>query len=273
MSLFVRCRSLLSHFKRRLKARRLDRTAFFKQFPAGDAALLRDSRTHVNKDRGFVYSRLPKAGNSTVISTLYSAEGNICERDVIETIKLGQRRPSEMDAAEIAMIREHFYIFTVVRNPYARLVSCYKDKIARPSLLRSMVSRRHLGEVDCEISLDEFLDFLDQEDNLLMYAHWAPQSRLLAFPIEDYHLIGSVETLEADLAEICASLGMDNATVNYIPHATGALKHLYALSPEQVSRIADIYTSDFHQFGYSRDIDRAQDAPSARVRLHQNPIQ
>lgn len=265
MSYFVRVRSFLSHCKRRIKSRQLENVPFFRRFPAVGAELLRDSRTHINFDQKFVYSRLPKAGNSTVISTLYREYGDVTDRDFIETVKLGQRPPSRLAPAEIDRIVESFFVFTVVRNPFARLLSCYRDKIARPSIFRSMVSRRYLGEVDCEISLDQFLDFLSHEANLLMDAHWAPQARLLAFPMANYQLIGAVETLEDDLAKISGVLGLDGRTVSYVPHATGASNRLQALSDGQARKIATIYQCDFDLFGYSKDIGCAQDAPRCRI--------
>lgn len=264
MKLPVKLRHLLSSQKKTIQCQRLNRTPFYKKCPAGRAVFLRDSRTHINFERQFIYSRIPKAANSTVIATLYCHSGDVPTRDFIEAIKAGMRRPSELSQNETQDIISNYFAFTLTRNPYARFMSCYLDKIAKKSSFRAKAALSLTGNVNSKVTLDQFIEFLSYKNNLLMDAHWAPQVSCLAFPIKNYDLIGSVETLAEDIQRICAHLCLDRDVVSYIPHATQAQKLLYDLRPDQVAKIASIYASDFEHLGYPKDIRSAQVAPGCR---------
>lgn len=252
MRKFVRLRNFFSLRLREIRRNRISRTAFFLRVPQGSGdPLLLQSRTHINLQRKFVYSRIPKAANSTVIATIYSDDIDRFDRDVIEATKQGDKGLASLDEGEITELQERFFIFTFVRHPFVRFLSAYMDKIAKPGVYRRSVSRRINLRSDGDVSIDDFIGFLEDRKNLMLDAHWAPQATLLGFPLERYDLIGSVENFSSDLASLCRALKMDARELPYVPHATGATAGVMSLSEEQLSRVHGIYEHDFELLGYT----------------------
>lgn len=176
-------------------------TAFYKKYPFGSKASIQsaDARGCVDLEMGFFCNRVPKAANSTVVSSL-------------ATLKLGRttgskeakrlfRNPSELTANELARF-EQLYKFVFVRNPYARTLSAYLDKVHRKR--QGSSGLEVVGQVDRQQARDGFREFLQslQHGKLFSNAHWAPQTSILLIPVERFDFIGRVETLDNDLNQV-----------------------------------------------------------------------
>lgn len=172
-------------------------------------------------------------------------------------------RPSALTAEKVEEINDNYFVFSFVRNPFSRIVSCYHDKIARPGQFRELVSRFHFAKRDVNISFDEFLEFLSEEKNLYLDAHWAPQRDLLPFPLYRYNLIGSVENMSRDLQSLMSRVDQHGLQVDYRPHATGASRKVTGITEAQAEKISQIYQGDFLLFGYSQQLRDAMSPPRA----------
>jgi hypothetical protein len=204
---------------------------------------------------------VPKAGNSTVIATLYTGKGDVSDREYIERIKKGELSASLLSSAAIDDILNNYFIFTFVRNPFSRVISCFNDKLSKPSSFRALVSRFYFSENDREISFDQFLDFISEEKNIYLDAHWAPQVDLLPFPIERYDLIGSVENMSDSLNYMMQRVVSAGGQVDYRPHATGASNKALSITDAQAQKIISIYRKDFTTLGYSELVKNATYPP------------
>ncbi|WP_127115962.1 sulfotransferase family protein [Shimia sediminis] len=231
------------------------RTPFFRRFPTRANIDAVDFRTLIHRDMRCVYSRIPKAANSTVVASLFVPAEQALERAVVERVKFGDIRPSDLSKGEVADICEGYFKFTVVRNPYTRLLSAHRDKIARPSATNARF-RALLGvSDDREVPLDQFLEALAGRRFLMSDAHWMPQLDLMAFPVAAYDMIGSVETLDRDLAALQGRLGVSGALRDYVPHKTGSTDARGALTPQQAAAVRMIYAKDFEGLGYGEGLD------------------
>ncbi|MCW8125942.1 sulfotransferase family protein [Microbulbifer halophilus] len=148
------------------------------------------SRAH-----NFCYFRIPKAANSTAMRTL----AHHCGYD-IRNDPGGNAAKGRFKALPTPGSLAGACTFTVVRNPYSRIVSAWRSKTAVPRMVRKY--RLHpAGKPQRVYTLLEFLQRL--EDDLLMAnAHWVPQHELIPLPVESLSHVGKVETLEADLGRI-----------------------------------------------------------------------
>ena len=221
---------------------------FFKRYPFRSPVSIQSSneRGAVDLEYGFFCNRIPKAANSTVVSTL-------------ATIKFGHAVPSR-DAKKIFLTPGHLnreqvaefdslFRFTVVRNPFSRTLSAYLDKIHRTAEKQGKQA----------ISFEQFLDRLENEPRFLYSnAHWAPQSSLLLIPVPEFDFIGKVESLNEDIAFIQQKLKPDTiAAMNSAgPKPTGASKKLlaYYKSPRQIEQVQRLFKQDFDAFGYSTQL-------------------
>lgn len=218
---------------------------FYRQYPyrGGISVKSADSRGCVDTELGFFYSRIPKAANSTITSSLARIKFG---RDLAPNkAKRVFRYPSQLSRPEVARI-DSLFRFTVVRNPYTRTLSAYLDKIKR----RFDQGRK------VESSFAEFLDAL-ANGRLYANAHWAPQSSLLLLPLEDFDFIGKVETLTDDLAHIHNRIlrveGLEREPVtSVLSHATGATDKLNSYYDEaNIETVRTLYRQDFELLGYS----------------------
>ena len=223
---------------------------FFRRFPAKHRYMAErvNRRIAVDRRHGYIYFRIPKAANSTVIRNFIELPaGNDFESG---SAKESFARVSQLTWSEVRKLEERFFLFTVVRDPFTRAVSAYFDKVQRSPRRTKVVSglRR---TVEDHISFEEFCDFLES-GGLDEDAHWCRQIDLVPCGYERLHAVGRVESLDVDLPGILdRAIGHRPEIASYRPHQTGAgsrLKEIY--TPETVERIRTIYRADFETLGY-----------------------
>ena len=148
----------------------------------------------------FIYFRVPKSANSTVVMSLATAMGTAprdhggagAKRAGNAVLRLALRLPAKL--AEC-------YKFTFVRDPYARALSAYLDKIATGNPEFLGIIGGMIGRQGRSLSFADFLHRLD-DGYLTANIHWAPQADVIALPPARLDFVGRVETLEPDLARV-----------------------------------------------------------------------
>lgn len=227
---------------------RILKSPFHKTFPPASEIIAGqiDKRIVVDRVRKFIYFRIPKAANSTVMSTLI--DGSATSREA----KRALPRASTLSSDDIGALSERFFLFTVVRNPYARLASAYLDKVARGNWAEKIRAKLGADSPD-DITFLEFCRYLES-DGIFDNPHWYRQCDFVSFGPEQLHFVGRVETLKSDLEKILKRVNRSESVTqrNWAPHATGATSKLGELYCEESVRIVrDLYAADFSAFGYS----------------------
>lgn len=234
-----------------LKGMLLTWAPFHWRFPSASRAMTYevDRRIAVDRDRGFIYFRIPKAANSTVTATLFPSDQAEVAPD---EAKRAFVRASDLSRREVAELTQRFFLFTVVRNPYVRLASAYLHKIKNGIKARHQVLESFRCANPDEVSFAEFCRFI-AEGGRNLNPHWYRQVDLIPCGVERLHFVGRVESLAEDMASITARIGggvrgkMRNITV----HGTGASEKLRELySAETVAIVRESYAADFAKFGY-----------------------
>jgi hypothetical protein len=225
--------------------------------------------TFVNLERRYLYYEVPKAG-CTSIKTLIHKHEKLppidfappeVRRDMYIHSRGQFRMPTLVDLTseeqEWVLTSPDFFRFSVVRNPYTRLVSAWKDKIwlCAPGFesfyerLRGRVPDRfHPKDL---IRFSEFVDLLKEEDLNVSNPHWRLQSQYIFPAAMNFSKIGKLERLDETLIEF-------SAHANYPVFGGGdstKMNSSYA-SGEYDQELADIvfnlYRTDFEIFSYSR---------------------
>ncbi|XP_042890743.1 carbohydrate sulfotransferase 11-like [Penaeus japonicus] len=158
--------------------------------------------------------------------------------------------------------------FLIVRDPFQRLLSAYRDKIESTAqkyyrALRCQIqppAGRHKKTTrDCQPTFPEFVDYLLEEraKGRPPNEHWAPYHafcspcqvhldyvlRLESLPEEEAFLIETV----AGLSNVLQPCKLHSSHTDYI----AVTKHYFSqLSQEKLRRLYDIYKPDFDIFGY-----------------------
>ena len=240
---------------RRFKYWRLRRAPFHRRFPSRSDFVLNhvDRRMAVNRARGYIYFRIPKAANSTI--SLRLAQESDPAIDNAEDAKRWFLRGRDLVADEVARLRERFLLFTFAREPYARLASSYLDKVERMKgrQTRALAASHSLD--DTPLSFLEFCRHL-QRNGVYEDPHWFPQTTFIPCGVDQLHIIGRCEDLDATYDDISrriarGSKGARPGRGTWDSHRTGAEQRLVDLyCTESLDIVRGLYAADFDALGY-----------------------
>lgn len=164
------------------------------------------------------------------------------------------------------LIRDPSFVkWAVVRNPFARALSGYLDKVCRGmppfenirgkvALLRDVEPERI---VHSEVTFEEFCCALELFDEPRQFdQHWRPQYQHICGDIIPYTFIGKLETLDSDSAKLERLLGFSGLSFSGgSSHATGSTDAIGKYYNERCHQIIKkIYGEDFSAFDYSEDL-------------------
>lgn len=216
-------------------------TPFYRRYPyAGGLAIdSADARGCVDIQMKFFCNRIPKAANSTVVTTLARIR---FDREI--TSKQAKKMfltPALLHNDEVQNL-DNFFRFVFVRNPFTRTLSAYLDKVERRAVEKNKPS--------------SFKSFLYQLEagRLHSNAHWAPQYNLLLIPVDQFDFIGRTETFDADMLTVKNRLlgkRSDEPVKSVLSNATNAkdkLDHYY--DDETIELVRTLYRQDFEIFDY-----------------------
>ena len=149
-------------------------------------------------------------------------------------------------------------VFTIVRHPFERLVSAYRDKfqLARKSAyVYSHYSPKMGGQG--RPSFRQFVDYLLEEPVEQYNDHWVPYWLHCHLCQMEYDVIGKMETLEEDMAFIGEKSGLATTNIS-LPWANrrrsgeqDSLHYWEQLDLDRTRRLYSIYRLDFLMFNYS----------------------
>lgn len=186
-----------------------------------------------------IYIRVPKSGNTSFARAIPQGDNTrICPR---------------------RLMREYsdWTTFSFVRNPYARLVSTYCQKIhAEPVTHGNIVEGVHHRFLELNLpmragmSFNEFADVACDFDDDHTEKHLKSQTHHLCRHgqlLPDY--VGRLENRAQDWARLITPLGLRHE----LPHLNRSRHRHWSEfygSDALRQRVADRYRSDFEQFGY-----------------------
>lgn len=132
-----------------------------------------------------------------------------------------------------------YYKFTVIRNPWARAYSWYKN------VMRDERHRRYY-RIETDLSFAEFLPQFIGKGHLRPQTYW-----LKSFKGDlPFDFIARFENLHADFATICHQLNLDSLTLPHkIQGDSGDYREAY--SGELIDLTSNIYQEDISLFNYS----------------------
>jgi hypothetical protein len=229
---------------------------FFKNFKIDLPLYLVNKCCAISESHEYIYFRIPKAANSNIILTLHAAtKTNFIYMKSLGTdnLKKSYTRPAEVSANKLKEINNYFK-FSVVRNPYTRVLSAYLDKIVRNRQQKVNVTSFLKCRFSDFISLEKFIYYLEcggVKDDV----HWALQSEIIFIPIKYIDFIGRVENLEEDMAFITKKIfGKEFPLQNFQNHhRTNSKSKIDRLLTDHLrEKIYKIYENDFKLFKYSK---------------------
>lgn len=228
-----------------------------------------ENNTNISLRNRYVYFAVDKVANSSIKNSLFEIEYAPVGK---KTVTLYDKRSSPLlspyqlppDLLREVLNSGNYFRFAFVRNPYARLLSCYLDRI----LTASSKPRRQLnaylksrGENTEDVSFSSFIRAICSQDSNTQNSHWRVQTDDILYGDIEFDFIGKFESLWEDMAIVSSRIWgelrpeMANKDINKSPratHAGGKLHEFY--TPELAALVVERFAPDFDAFGYERDL-------------------
>jgi pimeloyl-ACP methyl ester carboxylesterase len=222
--------------------------------------------TYISLRNRYVYLAVGKAANSTVKHHLYELEYSgtrFKTKSVHDRQSAPLLSPFQLpdDLLEEVFTGPKYFRFSVVRNPYSRLLSCYLDRIVPGSGAAYRQLIRVLGRPEgSTVSFPEFIRTACSQTPFAQNNHWRLQVAEICADVIPYDFIGKQETFAADMSEIWKHVAPNYpmpefARANKSPSITGAKSRLNEYyTPELVDLVRTAYMPDFERFGYPLEL-------------------
>ncbi len=138
--------------------------------------------------------------------------------------------------------------FAFVRNPFDRLVSCFRHVIQKGSL-QNLQDHPRLAR---NMSFGSFVDVISEIPIDQMDIHFRPQHTFIP---EEPDFLGKFETLDEDYKDLCAKIGIQDNENLIKKNSTGKIKLKDYYTAEIIEKVARIYKQDFYRYGYREDLN------------------
>jgi hypothetical protein len=230
-----------------------------------------DELINVVPSLSVIYVTVPKVASTRIRQTLAAAVG----RHTM-SLNAGRRRRFRGPQGPRSMTLAAFHKlatdpktlrFSFVRNPYARAVSCWADKLQGKPLVpgddfvNGYLARRQ--EIDADLpagpdrtlSFSDFVTYAGAFANRRVDAHLQTQDGILAMPGIALEFVGRIERFSEDIVRvldhIAATNGIRGDAANPVnPSRHGPWADYY--TPELRERVYRAYERDFDRFQYPR---------------------
>lgn len=229
---------------------------------------------NISRRYGYVYMDNPKTGCSSLKSALVQLEVKNLERQVhyydwrvfhdrsvSPLARLDDlRKPTSLTELE----QENYRFLTFVRNPYTRLLSCYRDKIMGNGEQKlKILQKLGRGEepLDSFVSFSDFAKAVASQTDLEMNPHWRVQTSHILYGLVNYEFIGRFEQYDQDFIKLFNLLGINDQDIPETRHLnrtkTGTSEQCEEFyNPEVQELVYQRYRPDFENFGYAHDLPR-----------------
>lgn len=185
----------------------------------------------ISRERKFIWFRVPKAGSSTILGHLRESE-----------VFLDMERAGRIHYP--VKLYADYFKFAFVRNPWSRLVSCWKNKVVDSN----KEFRFEPDELERMRIFEDFVDYVATLDIYKCNSHLRLQTALIDLNNIDY--LGRMETFGNDVNYIFRKIGLREKEV--VPRNVSSDSKPYQdyYSRKTAEKVAQIYRKDIQIFGY-----------------------
>ncbi|XP_042190383.1 carbohydrate sulfotransferase 10 isoform X2 [Callorhinchus milii] len=227
-----------------------------------------------------LFCQTPKVGNTQwkkvliVLNGAFKSIEDIPEALIHNHEKNGLPRLSSFSESEITKRLKTYFNFFIVRDPFERLISAFKDKFLknprfepwyRHIIAPAIIQKYRKNRTETKgLQFDDFVRYLGDPNHRWLdikigepIIHWVTYVELCAPCDIKYSVIGHHETLEQDAPYILKKAGISDL-VSYpsIPpgitayNRTKVEQYFSGISKRDVRRLYAHFQGDFNLFGY-----------------------
>ena len=210
----------------------------------------------VSTEHGFLYIGVPKAATRSILSVLRKDKFATSEfNEPISTYLEGNPSHKEL------------FIFSFVRNPWSRILSTWKNKIANPNEEAPRMIINRFDELYYNMPFEEFVDFVcDSESggDTMGDRHWTSQHLFLKDDQGNLtpDFIGRLENLELDFSHVLSRIGFEYISLPWLNTRRGWSSDSKSMNsdpenyyreyftPDLAKKISERYVEDISLFNY-----------------------
>ena len=192
-------------------------------------------------NRNIIFMHIPKTGGASI--------GQLCMSRGIGAIGHNTRNPNYISLAQYKRSHPGIFSFSIVRNPWDRLVSAYHF------LSQGGLNAFDREDADRYVShfrgFNEFVSGAFKDDAILKQLHFRPQCEWISDEngvIADY--VGRFEELQHAVSTVLTLAGLPDYTLPHVNRATHEHYKQY-YSQESIEIVGDVYSRDIELFGYA----------------------
>jgi len=199
----------------------------------------------------YILFRVPKNANSCLIGRENENHQHLAINYITDN------RLQKLDDVKTLFKEKYnsYFKFAVVRNPWDRVVSCWKDKTAPahcdswPDSVYCKARNDTFSKFIARIINKEFIEFINDPEFSIDDRHVLSQTVLIP---DDTDFICRFENLQEDFNTVCNKIGIPQ---QQLPHINKT-EHTYYTeyyTDETKELIANKYSKDIEHFGYKFD--------------------
>lgn len=211
---------------------------------------------NISPDMSWAYVSNPKVGTSTIKWHLLSSlsdtpldpEANLHRAPdlFLRLNQVSRFRPLErLEARGTKFV-------TLVRNPFARLVSAYESKIRAPGPASRFAAALGIQPDTGHASFETFVRAVCARSDRDMDPHWRPQRSQILYDVLEYDFLGHLERSN-DMTELLNRCGVGFRPASERNRTTKAQSVADYYSDAMRELVISRYADDFELFGYSTD--------------------
>ncbi|MBK1720332.1 sulfotransferase family 2 domain-containing protein [Thiocystis violacea] len=194
-------------------------------------------------DKSFLCVVIPKSGSRTLVYGL--TEASQCYNFSLDI--------SEKRIEHFVGEYYEYFKFSVVRNPWARCYSCYKQKIRNPTPIQRALHFNGRKGLRSNMSFGEFVEWLGTPEGSDERAdrHWISQSIVLGLDKGmQYDYIGKLEEMDSVIRVVSERIGVSSDFFEHKLKSTEPDEYLKHCTPDIIYAIGERYAADIRNFGY-----------------------
>lgn len=216
-------------------------------------------------DIGLAYVSTPKVASNSIrglirrrqARILFNHDGSIrIDKEVKE--KLDRKIKRSVKPSQIEKLKEGLYLFSFVRNPLARLYSCYRDKVVNAENRRSHCTLSPYG-INFGMSFEEFVFRIADIPDTKANDHFRSLHTFLTYQGNSFvDYVGKLEHFNEDWQPLKEKFGLNcpqtdkrNQRVSGPPVSFEALPYTMETAEVAINR----YARDIELYGYGNEID------------------
>lgn len=224
--------------------------------------------THISLVNRYVYVEVPKAGCGTMKATLGSLEAARNNPWMVERVQAEPHnrqnatpfvKPFQLppDLLEDVLTGSGYRRFTVVREPAARILSGFLEKIGQglkqsEKIVEALEATTGTTVRPEDITLEQFLDVISAQESRQQDPHWRRQCDHIGLGIIRYDAVIHLEDLDSSwdrIGELTRNASLQEQF--YCRTATGARNRMGDYyTPALLARVASTYERDYSELGY-----------------------